>query len=114
MVETFGAQTRAEEAAIVMHLKEVVSQPEEIAMLTILLATCETTLQTFAAAKNPLDQHLAEDLKRVVARTRQELDSLTKAGRNEGTRRDSSASSAADGARFEDDRFTSAPASDGT
>lgn len=47
-------------------------------MLTLLLATCETTLQAFAAADNPVDGGLVEDLERVIARTRQELESLTR------------------------------------
>lgn len=47
-------------------------------MLTILLATCETTLQAFRAADNPVDEEFVDDLERVVARTRQELEDLTK------------------------------------
>jgi hypothetical protein len=55
------------------------NQPKQIAMLTILLATCETTLQTFAAADNRLDEQLVQDLERVVDRTRRELEALTAA-----------------------------------
>lgn len=45
-------------------------------MLTILLATCETALQAFAAADNPVDAGLVADLERMVARTRRELEAL--------------------------------------
>jgi hypothetical protein len=52
------------------------SQPREVAMLTILLATCETALQAFRAADNAIDAQLVADLEKVVARTRVELDAL--------------------------------------
>jgi hypothetical protein len=45
-------------------------------MLTILLATCETALQAFTAADNPVDAGLVADLERVVVRTRRELEGL--------------------------------------
>ena len=45
-------------------------------MLTILLATCETTLQAFKAADNPIDVELVQDLERVVERTRRELEAM--------------------------------------
>lgn len=53
--------------------------PEEaqaIAMLRILLATCETTLQTLHAADNPVDSDLVADLERMIGRTRDELTKL--------------------------------------
>jgi hypothetical protein len=49
-------------------------------MLAILLATCETTLQAFRAAENPLDAELTQDLERVIERTRRELDVLRGSG----------------------------------
>jgi hypothetical protein len=52
------------------------SASREIAMLTILLATCETALDTFKAADDPIDAELVVDLERVVARTRKELEAL--------------------------------------
>jgi hypothetical protein len=52
-------------------------QTRAVAMLTILLATCETTLQAFAAADNLLDEELRHDLERMVERTRRELQALT-------------------------------------
>ena len=52
------------------------SHSKEVAMLTILLATCETTLQAFAAADNDLDKKFVADLERVVERTRRELEVL--------------------------------------
>jgi hypothetical protein len=58
----------------------IVSQPREVAMLTILLATCETSLQAFRAAENPVDAELVEDLERMVERTRRELDTLRGSG----------------------------------
>jgi len=51
-------------------------QSQEVAMLTILLATCETALQAFTAADNLVDAGLVADLEKMVARTRQELDAL--------------------------------------
>jgi hypothetical protein len=48
----------------------------EAAMLTVLLATCETSLQAFKAADNPIDAHLIADLERVIVRTRSELAAL--------------------------------------
>jgi hypothetical protein len=53
------------------------TQPRAIAMLTLLLATCETTLQTFKATDNPVDAELVQDLERMIERTRQELEALT-------------------------------------
>jgi hypothetical protein len=45
-------------------------------MLTILLATCETSLEAFQAAGNPVDAELVQDLERMIERTRRELDAL--------------------------------------
>jgi hypothetical protein len=42
-------------------------------MLRILLATCETALDAFHAADNPLDAEFVEELQRITDRTRQEL-----------------------------------------
>jgi hypothetical protein len=53
-------------------------QSKEAAMLTILLATCETALQAFQAAENPIDSDLLADLKRMVERTRAELETLAR------------------------------------
>jgi len=44
-------------------------------MLVILLATCEKALEAFAEAKIPVHTELVEDLQKVVAGLRQELDS---------------------------------------
>jgi hypothetical protein len=49
---------------------------QHIAMLRILLATCETALDTFRAAGNPLDEAFVADLERITERTRGELVSL--------------------------------------
>jgi hypothetical protein len=53
-------------------------QSKEVAMLTILLATCETALQAFKAADNPVDAELIADLERMVERTRAELEALAR------------------------------------
>lgn len=55
------------------------SQPKATAMLTILLATCETTLQTFRATDNSIYAALVEDLERMIERTRRELEALAQA-----------------------------------
>jgi hypothetical protein len=65
------------------------SASREIAMLTILLATCETALDTLKAADNPIDTQLVVDLERVVARTRKELErwgSVPRLDREHGAR----------------------------
>ena len=59
---------------------DIAVQPKEAAMLAILLATCETTLQAFQATDNPLDAELRQDLERVIERTRRELDALRGSG----------------------------------
>jgi hypothetical protein len=53
-------------------------QSREAAMLTILLATCETALQAFKAADNPIGVELMADLERMVERTRAELEALAR------------------------------------
>lgn len=45
-------------------------------MLRILLATCETALDAFRAADNPIDTEFVADLERITERTRQELAAL--------------------------------------
>jgi len=56
----------------------MVSDTQKRSMLTILLATCETTLDAFNAADNELDRELVADLERVIERTRGELEALPK------------------------------------
>jgi hypothetical protein len=46
-------------------------------LLMLLLVTCEQTLTALDAAGNPLDTDMTEDLRRMVARSREELDALT-------------------------------------
>jgi hypothetical protein len=57
---------------------------QQIAMLMILQATCETTLQAFDAAGNPLDKDFALGLARIIARTQQEIDVLERPLRSVG------------------------------
>jgi hypothetical protein len=51
----------------------VVSETQYFAMLKILLATCETALDAFQAADNPVDGEFVVELQRITERTRQEL-----------------------------------------
>ena len=53
---------------------------QQIAMLTLLLATCETCLRAFRAANNSVDEQLVHDLERMVERTTRELDVLVERG----------------------------------
>lgn len=46
-------------------------------MLLILLATCRETLTALDAAGNELDVEMTEDLRRMIARTEDELEVLT-------------------------------------
>ena len=46
-------------------------------MLTILLATCETTLHTLQAADNRADAELTGLLEKMIERTRLEIETLT-------------------------------------
>jgi hypothetical protein len=52
---------------------------QEIGMLRILLATCETALDAFRVASKPLDEQLVVDLARMIERTRGELGRLESA-----------------------------------
>jgi hypothetical protein len=47
-----------------------------LSMLTILLATCETTLHTLNAANNPVDDELMGLLEKMVERTQLEIATL--------------------------------------
>ncbi len=49
---------------------------EKRAVLTILLATCEVTLQSSRVAKLGLDERLIADLERVIEQARAELAAL--------------------------------------
>ena len=49
---------------------------KEMAMLVILLATCETSLQAFRAADSLIDKQLVADLETMVDRTRKEIEAL--------------------------------------
>jgi hypothetical protein len=51
----------------------------DIAMLKILLATCETALDAFLAADNPIDTQFVADLQVITERTRDELARLAAA-----------------------------------
>ena len=49
---------------------------QQLAMLSILLATCRTTLEAFHAADNVLDADFVADLQRIIGRTEGELERL--------------------------------------
>ena len=49
---------------------------QEIALLRILIATGEKALEAFEATENPIDGELVADLRRVIDRSRGELDTL--------------------------------------
>jgi hypothetical protein len=51
---------------------------QHVSMLRILLATCETALDAFRAADNPVDTEFVAELERITQRTREELNALTK------------------------------------
>jgi hypothetical protein len=53
------------------------SDPQEMALLRILIATGEKALEAFEATDNPVDRELVADLRRVIERSRGELDALT-------------------------------------
>ena len=55
---------------------------QQIAMLTILLATCETCLRAFKAASNSVDEQLVVDLERLGERSGRELEALVERGRS--------------------------------
>jgi hypothetical protein len=48
-----------------------------LSMLTILVATCETTLHTLQVADHPVDAELMGLLEKMIERTRVEIDALT-------------------------------------
>lgn len=55
-------------------------------MLKILYGVCQTALDTFHAADNPLDTEFVADLQRISNRTRAELDAFAaKAAEGGGT-----------------------------
>jgi hypothetical protein len=53
----------------------------QVSMVRILLATCETALDAFRAADNPVDTELVAELERVTERTRRELAALAAASK---------------------------------
>jgi hypothetical protein len=52
------------------------SSTRMLPMLTILVATCETTLNTLKAADNPVDDELTGLLEKMVERTHVEIERL--------------------------------------
>ena len=52
---------------------------QQRAILTILLATCQRALEAFQAADNVADESFVDDLERIIARTKTELDALREA-----------------------------------
>jgi len=52
---------------------------QQRAILTILLANCQRALEAFQAADNVADESFVDDLERIIARTKTELDALREA-----------------------------------
>lgn len=59
-----------------MAVRDVMALTKARSLLTILLATCEQTLLALDAAANVLDTDMTEDLRRMIARTEDELVAL--------------------------------------
>lgn len=57
-------------------VEDVMALTKARSLLTILLATCEQTLLAVDAAANVLDTDMTEDLRRMIDRTRSELEAL--------------------------------------
>jgi len=53
---------------------------QQRAVLLILLATCERALEAFQVAENICDEGFVDDLERIIARTRRELEALAPPG----------------------------------
>jgi hypothetical protein len=56
-----------------MAVEDVMALTKARSLLVILLATCEQTLLALDAAGNALDTDMTEDLRRMTARTQDEL-----------------------------------------
>lgn len=54
------------------------SGPDDVPMLTLLLATCETALRAFRMSESSIDAEFVADLERMAARTRRELEALAR------------------------------------
>lgn len=50
---------------------------QEVALLRILIATGERALEAFQASENPVDADFVAELERIIARSRDELATLT-------------------------------------
>jgi len=59
-----------------MGASEAQTDRREIALLTILVATGERTIEAFEASHNPVDGEFLADLERIIERSRQELAAL--------------------------------------
>ncbi len=57
--------------------EDVIALNKARSMLLILLATCRQTLTALDAAGNVLDSEMTEDLRRMIARSESELETLT-------------------------------------
>ena len=58
---------------------EPLSDRQEIALLTILIACGEKAIEAFQASDNPVDMDFLADLERVIERSRNELVALRQA-----------------------------------
>jgi hypothetical protein len=51
-------------------------QPDDVPMLTLLLATCETALKTFRTPGSSIDPELVADVEKLAARARRDLEAM--------------------------------------
>lgn len=53
-------------------------QADDIPVLTLLLATCETALKKFRTSESSIDPELVADLEKLAALARRELEALAR------------------------------------
>ena len=68
---------RVSPASSAVRSRFIRTERQEIALLRILIATGEKALEAFEATDNPLDAEFIDDLRRIIARSRDELAVLT-------------------------------------
>jgi len=59
-----------------MNAPEAQTDRREIALLNILIACGEKTIEAFQASDNPVDKEFLGDLERIIERSRQEVAAL--------------------------------------
>lgn len=74
-----GRGCRSRRTLANLGLIEPTSVQQERALLTILVATGEKTIEAFQASANPVDADFLVELERIIERSRQELIALAQA-----------------------------------